>query len=123
MVLINMVRIRRHDCDYRDLTIRSISRNGGKTELQKLREGFGDWYIYCWTNEKQQINEWMLINLNCVRESGLLGIYREDIPNGDGTFFRVVSFTELRLNKCITSYNYVIDSSPLNNPLYINRIE
>ena len=99
------VRIRRPDCLFRDWTIRSKIIYG-KTELAKLQDGFGDWYLYCWTNQKGNINEWMFIDLNLVRISGLLDkmALQFDIPNNDGTYFKSCSIAELIKNECLMSY-------------------
>lgn len=58
---------------YRDLTIRTQSFNGGKTEIHKLREGWGRFYLYCWVNEwKSPIIEYILVDIDVLRKSGLL---------------------------------------------------
>lgn len=96
------VRVRRDNTRYRDLTIRSRTKFGGKTELAKIREGFADWYLYCWTKDGN-ISEWIIVDLDCLRESGLLDLSRKEIPNGDGTYFVNVTIAELRANNCIAS--------------------
>lgn len=59
------VRIRRADILYRDITIRAKNRNA-KTEIHKLREGYGDYYLYAWqTGEK--IAEYALIDIHKAR--------------------------------------------------------
>lgn len=100
------VRIRRSDCRYRDWTIRSRILQG-KTELAKLLDGYGDWYLYCWTNKNAVIKEWILIDLERVRSSNLLNIItkKPDIPNGDGTYFKSVSIGELNINDCLLVLN------------------
>ena len=61
------VRIRRGKYNYRDITIRAF-KNGYKTEIHKLREGFGDWYLYAWENKEQtEIVDWALIDINKAR--------------------------------------------------------
>lgn len=97
------VRVRRPSCAFRDLTIRSRSFGGGTTELEKLRAGFGDWYLYCWTNSDSQISEWILVDINKMRSTGLLNKSKKDIPNGDGTFFVAFDKVELRMNHCLIS--------------------
>lgn len=89
-------RIRRPQYNnYRDFTIRS--RNGeSKTELAKIKEGFGRWYIYAWTKNESQIAEWWLLDLNALRESPLLNTDRPEKQNTDGkTAF--ISFTSSEL--------------------------
>lgn len=91
------VRIRRPNCVYRDLTLRSSLSNGAVTELVKIRDrGFADWYLYAWTNTHDMLTEWILVDLNCVRASGILSKPRKQIPNGDGTFFISVGIPELQ---------------------------
>lgn len=91
------VRIRRPNCEYRELTIRSRASNGGKTELDKLREGWGDWYVYAWSNRQGLLNEWILVNIHTLRKSGALNTRRFEIPNkpDDGTRFVAIKQDEL----------------------------
>lgn len=69
------LRIRREDCAYRDLTLRY--RRRGQTgwadnfEVQKILAGFARWYFYAWTKGRD-IGDWMLVDLEIVRESGLI---------------------------------------------------
>ncbi len=98
------VRLRRAQYPYRDLTIRSLRTNGTKTELDKIRAGHGDYYLYGWTCN-YEIPEWMLVDLNQLRKSGLLTQSRT-IPNRDGTTgFIAIPYIILRKHKCITSAN------------------
>jgi hypothetical protein len=96
------VRIRRPDCKFRDFTIRSRSRGGGKTELQKIREGAGDVYFYAWTEDflgVEMLSEFMLVDLDAIRKAGLLASQsiatRREISNGDGTKFISISIIEI----------------------------
>ena len=83
------VRIRRHDCRKRDLTIRAMRASGQETELSKIKKGFGRWYLYCWT-DRDSITEWILVDLNRLRATGLMDQGIEDdqqqpvIMNADG---------------------------------------
>ena len=76
------VRIRRPGQRFRDLTIRSYA-NGSKTEIDKLRKGFGDWYLYAWENKYGELAEWMLVDINKMRKSGLLDKERKTTMNPD----------------------------------------
>ena len=89
------VRIRRTTCRYRDLTVRAHC-HGYKTEIDKLREGFGDWYLYGWVDDRGDISEWILLNLDALRQSGLLDIKRKPISNHDGTAFVSITQQELK---------------------------
>lgn len=94
------VRIRRPYYTFRDLTIRSYI-NGYKTEIDKLREGWGRYYLYCWTNDNIRISEWILIDMNKVRELKLLD-NRKEISNKDGrTRFIAIPAQELKAKDCI----------------------
>lgn len=59
--------------------------------------------IYAWTGADEQIESWILVNLDNVRKSGLLDRDRKDIPNGDGTWFINIELSELDTHKCILS--------------------
>lgn len=90
------VRLRRPDCQYRDLTLRSRSKYGNTTELTKIRDqGWAEWYVYGWTDDRARIAEWILVDLNQLRQSGLLWTPRTERPNGDGTQFVAYRLPEL----------------------------
>lgn len=97
------VRVRRPYKNIRDLTIRSRIRYGGITELAKLRAGYGDWYLYCWTGENEKIAEWILVDINKMRSSRILDEPRPEISNRDGTFFVAIPTSELCANDCIVA--------------------
>lgn len=100
------VRLRRPDCGFRDLTIRSHRDNGVKTELAKIREGHAFRYFYGWTNEQKEIAEWMLIDLDTARTVGLLSKERQARSNGDGTSFISIGIRELDEAGCILAYHF-----------------
>ena len=98
------VRIRRPNCRFRDLTLRSFVPSGAKTELEKIRDdGFGDWYLYAWADIHDVLREWMLIDLNILRDSGLLYAARPETRNFDGTRFTSYSIPELRITGAIVA--------------------
>ncbi len=96
------VRVRRPKYKYRDLTIRSY--NGGyKTELDKIRDGFARFYLYCWTCDSDEIAEWVLVDVDKLRASGLLD-NRKETPNADGrTKFIAIQLPELRAKDCVVA--------------------
>lgn len=100
------VRVRRletmKDDTWRDLTIRTRSSGGGRTEVDKLTEGWGDWYFYGWTRGKR-IAEYMLLDIHKIRSSGLLAALdqKRAIPNGDDTFFKTIGLQDLIKNGCV----------------------
>ena len=88
---------------YRDWTIRCKSRYGYTTEIDKLRAGWGDFYFYGWDNANGRIDEYMLLDLAKVRNSGLLStnIQRKITVNTDGkTAFITISTSELFDHGC-----------------------
>jgi hypothetical protein len=78
-------RIRRPNCLYRDFTIRGWRITGAKTEHQKLKEGFAQYYLYAWAKDKQDFADWIFLCLDKFRKSGLLDRPHELIKNPDGT--------------------------------------
>lgn len=99
------VRVRRSNTRYRDLTIRSRRPSGIPTELHKLREGFCDWYLYGWT-DNGHISEWILVDLNQMRNTELFDKARREISNPDrSSWFVAISLGELFANGCLTSFD------------------
>lgn len=95
------VRLRRASYQWRDLTIRASRASGVKTELDKIRSGYGDIYLYGWTLELQ-IQEWMLVDLNRLRKSGLLTRTWPFIGNTDNqTQFIAIPYRTLKDYGCI----------------------
>lgn len=95
------VRLRRAQYQHRDLTIRAARRSGVTTELGKIREGAGDFYLYGWTNA-WTIREWMLIDLEKLRQSGLLMRPRHVYANKDQTTgFIAIPYRELSAAGCV----------------------
>lgn len=99
------VRIRRpaYRKRYRDLTLRAWRRSGVSTELEKIKHGFGDWYLYGWSDGRKGLDDWFLVDLHKLRSSGLLDNPRV-IYNKDGsTGFIALSANVLRQNGCLVS--------------------
>ena len=101
------VRIRREDLKpkYRgELTIRS-QQAGHRTELHKIRDGFGKYYLYCWEDDNHQLSRWMLISIDKLRSTGLIYENRHTIPNLDGkTGLVAYTWKELQDNDCIIAH-------------------
>lgn len=96
------VRLRRAAYAQRDLTIRASRASGARTELDKIRAGYGDFYLYGWTNE-HQISEWMLVDLHRLRASGLLS-QKQYIQNDDRqTAFAVIPYETLANQRCVVN--------------------
>lgn len=97
------IRLRRADYPQRDLTIRSSRASGAITELEKIKAGHGDFYLYGWTQDLH-IAEWMLVDLHRLRASGLLSRYREEIANKDSqTRFIYIPYRALNSYHCIAN--------------------
>jgi hypothetical protein len=98
------VRIRRSNIKFRDITIRSY-KNGNKTEIHKLKEGLSKFYLYCWTNDKNEIYEWILADLDKMRELNVFD-NKKEISNKDGiTRFIALPIKELEELGCVISKN------------------
>jgi hypothetical protein len=77
------VRIRRNVAShYRDLTVRSKRLNGRETELQKIKNGYADFYLYIWTFN-DNILDWWLVDVGKMRTSGILEKSRPERWNKD----------------------------------------
>ena len=99
------VRVRRakYRNRYRDLTIRAWLSSGVKTELDKLVEGFGDWYLYAWSDGQGGLEDWFLVDLDKLRESKVLA-QKMIQRNRDGrTGFISISDKELRMHDCMVA--------------------
>ena len=93
-------RVRRPSCRYRDLTIRTYNK-GHKTEIHKLKAGFGSHYLYCWTGPDWEVNEYILVNLDILRSSKLLDGAHPEMDNKDGTRFTSFSIRKLHQQGCL----------------------
>jgi hypothetical protein len=105
------VRLRRAECRFRDLTIRARRDNGVKTELAKIKEGYASRYFYGWVDDKHNISEWMLVDLDKVRSARLLDREWALIPNGDGTYFIAIPFTVLSKSDCLIASKLLGDAA------------
>lgn len=98
------VRIRRDRRSDRDFTIRSRSRGGGKTEIDKLKDGSfaATYYLYIWEGDDGKFSEYLVLDMK-----KFIDAYKDhlenkpDIPNGDGTYFVAYSRWELDHAGCI----------------------
>lgn len=107
-------RIRRPDCKFRDLTIRSRRDNGMKTELAKIREGYASRYFYAWTDSNFTIIAWMLLDIDKARVAGLFDRRWPEIRNRDretglpdGTSFISIPVSALYQVKCVIASHKV----------------
>ena len=101
----------REECfwhNFGDVTLRHSRPSGNKTELEKIKEGYGRWYLYAWDKRFTggQFIAWVFVDLDKLRESGLLNEPRKVIWNGDeSSSFVSISLAELWQAGCITEVN------------------
>lgn len=101
------VRCRRGHIAFRDLTIRARSRYGYKTERDKLREGWGDWYLYAW-DTGAGLTDWVLADLHAIRAAHLLERPYVVRPNNDGTAFIAIPLRDLASAGAITAHSQTL---------------
>jgi hypothetical protein len=87
-----------------DLSIRWRSRYGLKTEIDKLREGFGRWYFFAIAHPNEDgLCDGCLIDLNKMRSSGILQDEKlwQINPNTDGTAGGYIAARKLQNLGCV----------------------
>lgn len=91
---------------FADFTIRSESKYGLPTEIDKIRNGCGDIYLYVWQNkEGTNLHTYLLVDLEKFRESGLAFAEKRHIRNRDGTKFYSYTIQELFRADCLLALN------------------
>lgn len=97
------VRVRRNDFNdpFNDVTIRTKSKSDQKTEIDKIQDGYGKWYFYGWN----KVKDWLIYDIDKLRE--LLNNNKDfdKIKNNDGTKFISISLSKLK------DYNALITAS------------
>lgn len=99
------VRVRESDCKYRDFTIRAKTKYDMKTEIDKLNEGYGDIYLYCWKGLNGGIKDYIILDINLLRTTSLLKGERKIIMNSDGTGFINIKIDKLKEFGCLLINN------------------
>jgi hypothetical protein len=91
------IRIRKHKyLKYPDLTIRSRSKNGGKTEIDKIKEGLAQIYFYSYMDEQEkELVKVRIVDVNSIRELTKLNIF-EHRKNKDITEFYTYKFKDIK---------------------------
>lgn len=69
--------------DYGDFTIRAWVISGATTEIDKLREGYGDIYLFLWTDYPAAVY-YVLFSISDVRDAGIWEQEWPTIKNKDG---------------------------------------
>lgn len=80
---------------YNDIALRSHLPSGYRTELHKIKDGLGDYYLYCWTSDGINITEWILIDLDEFRKHMDECLEVFDHFNNDGSAFNTYSISKL----------------------------
>lgn len=70
---------------FADITIRSSRPGPVKTELQKIRDGFGRWYLYAWAYDDGRFGAWVFLDLDKLRTTGILSDAARQYNNHDGS--------------------------------------
>jgi len=80
-------RIRRwqHWLRFHDFTLRCWRPSGVETEFAKIRKGYGRWYLYAWAKPDLAFGAWVVVDLDKLRDSGLLDMQHPSIPNINGS--------------------------------------
>lgn len=120
-------RVRRHKylTDYPlDITFRSGRPSGVKTELEKLTEGFGDYFVYAFASaDETHLCAWRIIDLRVFR--AWLARRREegqDLPgrevrNGDGSSsFRAIKVKEMPCEAIVCEFGFTTGGKPVQEP-------
>jgi len=82
------------------LTIRSGSKCGRTTEIDKLRNGSGKLYFYSWMDQNEEsIIGWLLIDIDKIRDK--LDRFGKEHKNYDGTYFKSYGYSFLENNNAI----------------------
>jgi len=77
-----------------EFTIRARRDSGAVTELEKIVNGWGDWFFYGHADNFDGFSLWWLIDLHSFRAALIRNsnngtkLRFGDKPNGDGTFFK-----------------------------------
>ena len=90
---------------YADITLRYLRPSGNKTELEKIKEGYGCWYLYAWDKRftDGKFIAWVFVDLDKLRNSGLLNKPRQVVWNRDGSSaFIYIKLAELWQQGCFT---------------------
>lgn len=82
---------------FNDLTIRSRSKLGNKTELDKIKEGMSQVYFYAYMNkEENRLEKVRIADVDAIRKLIKEGSFIGPIPNNDGTEFISFKFKDIK---------------------------
>lgn len=91
------IRIRKYKyLKYNDMTIRSKSKKGYTTEVDKINKGLGQIYFYSYMNElENELIKIRIVNVNAIRHLTESNNYIKK-SNTDGTEFFAYNFTDIK---------------------------
>ena len=87
---------------YNTFTIRSFRSSGTKTELAKIKSGYAKWYFFGWCKD-EVLDDWLIIDLDKLRESGLLDGYTTIMNKDKTTGFIAIPLEDLAFSECIVA--------------------
>tara|TARA_R110000737_G_scaffold347633_1_gene379547 strand:+ start:578 stop:1057 length:480 start_codon:yes stop_codon:yes gene_type:complete len=102
------IRIRKNKFKvYNDLTIRSRSKNNGKTEIDKIMDNKSQIYFYAYMNEEENLLEKIrIVDVETIKKLTIKEKYQKR-KNNDGTEFNTYLFSEIKKeNGDIYQYDY-----------------
>jgi hypothetical protein len=80
------------------MTLRSRSRFGGYTEVDKIKDGLSDFYFYAYMSSDGSILEKVrVVDVNCLRKMIQAGQFVKK-QNNDGTEFYAFQFSDIKEN-------------------------
>ena len=100
-----------HSYDHGDIAIRSKTAYGNRTELDKIVDGEGDYYLYCWTDDSNNISEYILFDLDMFRDTMDETLSQNNIPNGYGGAFSTFSIHEMLKGDCVVAKSLMTRSN------------
>lgn len=101
-----------------DLNIRMTVRSGFRTEVHKIREGYGTHYFFCWLDDtNSRIDKWMIIDLDIVRRENLLNHLIERKIQGLDCTFGVLKFDILEKAGAVLATSWQRIQAPIQEGL------
>ena len=100
------VRIRKNNyIQYNDLTIRSKSKNGYKTEIDKIKEGNSQIYFYAYmSNDENSLEKIYICDVDSIRNLYKKNKYNQERFNNDGTAFIAFKFKDIEQDSIKNNY-------------------
>lgn len=84
--------------EYKNILFRKSRPTGAKTEVEKLKDGFADYYFYMWDSDTKEYEHYMFFDLNKLREENFFSRLenRSEILCPDRTTVSPVEPAEIR---------------------------